>query len=45
MSGIEFRVDGLPPIKRGSQSMWGKQIARGPTPSVRSDSFESSTRP
>lgn len=28
MTNIEFSVDGLPPIKRGSQSMWGKQIAR-----------------
>jgi hypothetical protein len=28
MTSIEFSVDGLPPIKRGSQSMWGKQIAR-----------------
>ena len=28
MTSIEFSVDGLPPIKRGSQSMWGKQIER-----------------
>lgn len=28
MMGIEFRVDGLPPIKRGSESMWRRQIAR-----------------
>lgn len=28
LTTIEFSVDGLPPIKRGSQSMWGKQIAR-----------------
>jgi hypothetical protein len=28
VDAIEFSVDGLPPIKRGSQSMWGKQIER-----------------
>lgn len=25
---IEFEVDGVPPIKRGNQSMWGKQLDR-----------------
>jgi hypothetical protein len=25
---IEFAVDGIPPIKRGNQSMWGKQLDR-----------------
>lgn len=28
MASIDFTVEGLPPIKRGSESMWGKQIAR-----------------
>src|SRR4051794_2949335 len=28
MTSIDFTVEGLPPIKRGSESMWGKQVAR-----------------
>jgi hypothetical protein len=26
--GIDFAVEGLPPIKRGAESMWGRQLDR-----------------